>query len=82
MKHKLIAIIENPCDSDIKADLIQEYMMHTCNEFLTFSANRNELLIDQHGLIGFAEDCTATSKEQIWEYFKNYLIEKEKIHVA
>jgi hypothetical protein len=60
--------------------LVKEYddkrMMNTANEFLIFSATRNELIVSELGIMGYYEDCTTITKEQIWGWFKDYLTEK------
>jgi len=86
MKDKIKAIFHADTDDDIKIDLLVELIneevdketMNQCNSFLIFSANRNELLVDQLGLEGFIEDCQSTPTDQIWKYFKKYLLIKKQ----
>jgi ribosomal protein S8 len=84
MKEKLLAIIRADTDEDTKADLIADLakqiedkeMMNTANEFLIFSTKRNDFIVDELGILGFIDDCKSVTKEQIWGWFKDYLIEK------
>ncbi len=82
MKHKLMAIIDNPCDSDIKAELLEELVKMCCEEYLSFSAERNDMLVSALGLEGFIEDIHSVSKKEIFEKFKDHLSEKYKTHIV
>jgi hypothetical protein len=94
MKDKIESIFNAPTSYEHKVELIgfliektvkdvvdkkDEYLMELCNAFLIFSANRNDMIVTKEGLIGFANDCVNTSKEAIWEEFKDYLKAKSKI---
>jgi hypothetical protein len=76
MKDKLLALLALQVDADIKSELLEDFIKLCCEEYLNFSATRNELLVSNLGLLGFVADCKSNTSEQIWEYFKNYLKEK------
>jgi hypothetical protein len=76
MKDKLIAILSNSCDDDIKSELLEEMIRFYCEDYFIFSAERNELIMEALGLYGFGEDAITVNKKEIFERFKEYMVEK------
>ena len=79
MKDKLLAIIDAPCDDEIKVDLLEEYVKACCEEYIVFNVERNDLIISSMGIVGFFEDAAAITKRELFERFKDYLSEKYQI---
>jgi len=82
MKHKLKAIIDAPCDAEIKAELLEEFVKACSEDYLIFTTDRNDMMVSLMGLHGFDEDAQTVDKTELWVRFKDYLTEKYKPHVA
>ncbi len=82
MRNKLAAIIEAPTDTEIKVELLEEFIKICCEEYMFFNVERNDLIISSMGMLGFFEDAAAISKMELFDRFKDYLTEKYKTHIV